>query len=79
MYKGKTIGEIIEEQLYLYEMPTVELSVKTGLNEAETNLLLNSELHITPDLSSRLAELFHTPKSFWLNFNQRNEKVIHFY
>lgn len=79
MYEGKKVGTIIKEQLHLYEMPIVELGVRVGLSREETQMLLDSELYITPELSSGLAELFNTPKSFWLNFNQANEKVIHFY
>lgn len=77
MIKNKTVGEVIMEQLDLYEMSTIELAVRTHLTRRELDLLLDSELYITSDLSEKLAFIFDTPNYFWLTFNQAEDKVIH--
>jgi plasmid maintenance system antidote protein VapI len=70
-----SLGEIIIDQLYLNEMPTVELSVRLNLSIEETDKLINEELEVTPEIANGLEQVFNAPASFWMGFT-RNEKVF---
>lgn len=77
MYNGKTLKTIIEEQLILYEMPSVELQVRLGMNSYEFNKLVNGQLKITNEIANKLSHVFYTPIEFWYLFNQ--EEIIELY
>lgn len=70
---NKELGNIIEEQLYLYEMPTVELSVRLEMTQEETKELMNGKLEVTPNVAHKLENIFNAPARFWLSFNQTKE------
>lgn len=68
-----SLGEIIQDQLYLNEMPTVELSVRLSLPIEDTEKLIEEDLEITPTIAERLEQVFHAPASFWMEFSRNNE------
>ncbi len=68
-----SLGELIKDQLYLKEMPTVELSVRLKLPVGQTERLIADELEVTPKIATGLEDVFHAPASFWMEFNVNNE------
>lgn len=79
MYKGKKIKEIINEQLSLIEMPSVELQVRLGLTSGEFKELMNGCLKIDEGIANDLSIIFNTPKSFWYVFNGEKVKELEVY
>lgn len=75
MYNGKTIDVILEEQLTLYEMPSVELQVRLGLSRKDFKSLMDGQIEITKDIATKLSHIFVTPINFWFLFNQEEEVV----
>lgn len=71
----KGLSKVIRDQLYLNEMPTVELSVRLGLNVNQTNQLINGQLEVTPAIASGLERVFHAPASYWMSFNQHEASL----
>lgn len=68
-----SLGEIIKDQLYLNEMPTVELSVRLDLPIEQTEKLIDEELEITPSIARGLERVFNAPANFWMEFTNNNE------
>ena len=68
-----SLGELIKDQLYLNEMPTVELSVRLHLPIVQTEKLIANELEVTPTIATGLERVFNAPASFWMGFNSNNE------
>lgn len=68
-----SLGEVIKDQLYLKEMPTVELSVRLNLPIEQTEKLIDEELEVTPEIATGLERVFNAPTSFWMGFTRNNE------
>ena len=68
-----SLGELIKDQLYLKEMPTIELSVRLKLPVGQTERLIADELEVTPKIATGLEHVFNAPASFWIGFNVNNE------
>lgn len=73
MYKGKSIGAIISDQLTLIEMSTVELKVRLKLSRSQFESLMDGNLTITPEIAVGLSTIFNTPVEFWYIFNYEEE------
>lgn len=71
-----SLGELIKDQLYLVEMPTVELSVRLNLPVDQTEKLMDDELEVTPTIAQGLEQIFNIPASFWAGFTRKNEVLF---
>ena len=72
-----SLGEIIKDQLYLREMPTVELSVRLNLPIEQTVKLMDEELEMTPTIATGLERVFNVPANFWMEFTGNNNEVFY--
>jgi len=70
---NRSLAELIKDQLYLAEMPTVELSVRLNLPVDQTEKLIEDQLEVTPTIAKGLEQIFNAPASFWTRFTQNNE------
>lgn len=70
-----SLGEVIKDQLYLNEMPTIELSVRLNLPIDQTEKLMDEELEVTPSIAKRLEHVFNAPADFWMGFTHNNNVV----
>lgn len=73
-----TLGEVITDFLYLWEMPTIELSVRLGLSLDETKGLLNNTHRLSEETAERFESLTSISKDFWLSLpvETRNEQKV---
>lgn len=72
-----TLGEVITDFLYLWEMPTVELSVRLGLPLDETKGLINNTLNMTEETAERFESISSVSKDFWMSLPVETPKNKH--
>ena len=75
MEKGfkNTLGDIIQDFLYVWEMSTVELSVRLGVTMGEMRELINNETHISKETAVRFEEISEVPAGVWMSLPTQPE------
>lgn len=69
---GSTVLDIIEEQ----KISKKDFRRVMGMTHKQMNKLLKGYMPITPEIAVKLAGMFDTPISFWMNREKRYRELL---
>lgn len=64
---------MVEEFLKPLAISQVELAERLGITFQRVNAIVNERRSVTPDTALRLAKVFGTSATFWLNLQQARD------